>query len=71
MLRMLYERLDRNWNQDQVARESGLSQQMVSAIERGRINPNDTELAALSRAFGLSPSELLEDVAVRMERVAK
>lgn len=69
-LRLRFERQRRNWTQatlGQLAGRSGLrralTQNEVSAIELGRLNPRPDELAALARALGVSvPSTLLHPV---------
>ena len=59
MLRCYFERLRRDWSQQDAARASGLAQTTISAIERGRVVPTDDELKALARAFGIAPPHVL------------
>lgn len=54
-------RLARNWTLDDVAAISGMSRSYVSEIENGRKNINGKRMEAFARAFGCSPSELIDD----------
>lgn len=45
--------------QEQVAERSGLSQQYLSGLERGRRNPTIITLYELARALGVSHVELV------------
>jgi transcriptional regulator with XRE-family HTH domain len=58
-LRLRLERHLRCWTQKDVARASGIPQQIISAIESGRLNPTPDELDRLAHAFRVSPAELL------------
>lgn len=55
-------RIHLNLSQRDVARASkgALHQNTVSAIESGRVNPNDKERAALSDILGIPADRLLE-----------
>lgn len=46
-------REDRNWNQGDLARETGFEQSHVSRIERGEGPPTERFCIALARVFGL------------------
>jgi transcriptional regulator with XRE-family HTH domain len=65
-LRLKYERQRRGWSQTTVGDAArryglrkGLSQADMSAIETGRVNPTDEELAALARVFHIGPPSVL------------
>ncbi len=46
--------------QEQLAEASGLSQQYISGLERGRRNPTVVTLWELSQPLGVSPADLLK-----------
>ena len=52
-------RLAKNLTQEQFAELSGLSQQYVSDLERGRRNPTVVTLFELATALGTKPEVLL------------
>lgn len=58
-LRAKYERQRRGLTQAEVAAKACLAQTLISAIETGRVNPSPDELAALGRAFGITPASVL------------
>ena len=49
----------RGMTQEQLAEQSGFSQQYISDLERGRRNPTVVSLYELAQALGSSPVELL------------
>ncbi len=52
-------RLAQNLTQERFAELSGLSQQYVSDLERGRRNPTVVTLFELATALGVRPADLL------------
>lgn len=56
------ERTARRMTQEYVAEQIGVSRQAVSKWEQGTSEPNASNLLALSRLYGLSLDELLENV---------
>ena len=54
-------RLAKNLTQEQFAELSGLSQQYLSGLERGRRNPTVVTLFELASALGTKPAELLSE----------
>ncbi|GGG86360.1 helix-turn-helix domain-containing protein [Edaphobacter dinghuensis] len=50
----------RNWNQDDLAVESGLGRTYISNFENGLKNPNLNTLAILAATFKMTVSELLD-----------
>jgi transcriptional regulator with XRE-family HTH domain len=52
-------RLARGMTQEQLAEESGFSQQYISDLERGRRNPTVVSLYELAQALKSTPVELL------------
>ncbi|MGN6189530.1 MAG: helix-turn-helix domain-containing protein, partial [Conexibacter sp.] len=53
------ERRARDMSQKELAEKAGLSFRHVGEIERGRRFPRLSTIAALERALGLSPGELM------------
>jgi transcriptional regulator with XRE-family HTH domain len=49
----------RGMTQEQLAEESGFSQQYISDLERGRRNPTIVTLHDLAQALGSTPIELI------------
>jgi transcriptional regulator with XRE-family HTH domain len=50
---------ERQWTQEQLAREAGITITCLSNIERGATrDPNTVTITGLAAAFGLQPSEL-------------
>ena len=67
MAKLLRERRERlGWSMSEVAQRAGLSQQMVSYVERGMRNPTLDTLLRLSDALELSLPTLLQK-ALRVE----
>ena len=57
-LRML--RAERQWTQEYVAFEGGLTQTYLSELERGTRNPSIGVLEKLATVFGVPPARLLD-----------
>jgi transcriptional regulator with XRE-family HTH domain len=57
-VRVRDKRLELGWTQAQLAEQSSVSQQLVSAIERGLQGGRDDTRRALARALGVRPNEL-------------
>lgn len=49
----------RGWTQEELAERSGLSQQYLSGLERGRRNPTIVTIYELAQALKVSHLELL------------
>ena len=49
----------RGWTQEELAERSGLSQQYLSGLERGRRNPTIVTIYELAQALNVSHLELL------------
>jgi transcriptional regulator with XRE-family HTH domain len=49
----------RGWTQEELAERSGLSQQYLSDLERGKRNPTIVTIYELAQAFGASHLELV------------
>jgi transcriptional regulator with XRE-family HTH domain len=64
VLRLKFERTNRQISQSRLALVAGLHQPVVSQIESGRLAPTREQLQKLAAVFGVRPSELLKDVAV-------
>jgi len=52
-------RREKRLTQEQVAERSGISQQYISGLERGRRNPTIVTLYLLAQAVGVSHTELV------------
>lgn len=52
-------RKERGWTQEELAERSGLSQQYISGLERGRRNPTILTLFELAQALGVNPADLI------------
>ena len=71
-LRAKFERHRLRLSQQTVGQRADLPQTLVSAIENGRVNPTDDELAALAKALGVSdPTQLLQPVQLQDEEAAR
>ena len=65
-LRLKFERIRRHLSQDQLGRKTGIRQSDISAMERGRLNPTEDELARLANALLINPpSVLLKEIPIR------
>ena len=53
-------RKERGWTQEELAERSGLSQQYLSGLERGKRNPTIVTIYELSLALGVSHVELVK-----------
>lgn len=56
-------RIERGWSQEQAAEYTGVSQQYISGLERGRRNPTVLTLHELTAPFGMLPRDLLDPIA--------
>jgi len=52
-------RKDKGWTQEELAERSGLSQQYLSALERGKRNPTILTIYEIAVALGVSHVELV------------
>ena len=52
-------RRERNWTQEYLAERSGLSQQYLSDLERGKRNPTIVTIHEIAQALGVSHVELV------------
>ena len=52
-------RTEKEWSQEELADRAGLHRTYVSGVERGVRNPTITIVAALAKALGVPPAELL------------
>lgn len=50
----------KGWSQTKLAKESGLSQSFIHAIEAGKKSPTMRSLWKLSKALGVPISEIIE-----------
>lgn len=57
--------LQKEWNQSDLARKSGLGRDAISMYVRGRSFPEPKNLAKLARAFGMTAAELLPNAEIR------
>ena len=62
MLRLRLERLRRGWNQTALAFHAEMSAPEVSRIETARMRPYPSQMEKLSRALGLDPEVLLQEM---------
>jgi transcriptional regulator with XRE-family HTH domain len=53
-------RRERGWTQEQLAERSGLSQQYLSGLERGKRNPTIVTIYEIAVALGVSHLELVK-----------
>ena len=53
-------RLEKDWTQETLAKESGLSHNTISNYERGSRSPRLTELEKIATALECSAKDLLE-----------
>jgi transcriptional regulator with XRE-family HTH domain len=59
VIRLKFERVNRRISQETLALATKLPQPIISLIEIGTWNPTPDQLAALGRALGIAPPELL------------
>lgn len=55
-------RNDKNWTQERLEAESGVSQGYISALERGTKQPTIPIVKKLAAALGVTVAELLGDI---------
>lgn len=64
MLRLKFERQNKQVSQVSVALAARIPQPTLSLIELGRLSPTAKQLARLASVFGVDPDDLLKDIAV-------
>jgi transcriptional regulator with XRE-family HTH domain len=64
VLRLKFERQNKQLPQMRIARLARIAQPVISQIERGRLVPTPAQLARLADVFGVKPEDLLKDVVV-------
>lgn len=55
-------RQSKGWSQNRLAKESGVSQSFIHALEAGEKSPTTRTLAKLAKALSVSISELLGEL---------
>ena len=55
-------RKDKNFTQEELAEQLGVTCQAVSKWENGTSDPSTSNLLALAKLFGISVEELLKDI---------
>lgn len=55
-------RIQRELSQKALSKLTGIPNNAICNIERGRTNPNDRELKALARTLGCKPERLMDHV---------
>lgn len=65
MLRIKFERLNRQLSQTCVATVANIVQPVISQIETGRLIPTPEQLDRLAVVFGINGENLLKDVVVK------
>jgi transcriptional regulator with XRE-family HTH domain len=63
--RLILERARRDWSQEDLAREAGISPATVAKVEKGRGGTRARTLFKIASAFGLDATELYELVRER------
>ena len=58
--RLRRRRLEKGWSLSDLARQSGLSRQTLSFLERGVREPRPSNIRALADALGCDPRDLME-----------
>ncbi len=58
--RLIVERARRDWSQEDLAREAGISPATVAKVEKGRGGTRARTLFKIATAFGLDATELYE-----------
>ena len=53
-------RRDKNWSQEDLAKETSFHRTYIGMVERGERNPSMININAFAEAFGISISELLK-----------
>ena len=64
-------RQQRGWSQVRLAMEAHVSQQAISFIERERNEPSAEMIRALAKAFGVSSSEIIDNVSDNSQNTSK
>jgi transcriptional regulator with XRE-family HTH domain len=70
LLRLHYERIKRRWTQAELGRRARIQQTIISAIERGRVNPTEDELLHLANALSITPPSVLMQPTVLPDEAA-
>jgi transcriptional regulator with XRE-family HTH domain len=65
--RLILERARRDWSQEDLAREAGISPATVAKVEKGRGGTRARTLYKIAAAFGMDATELYELVRERGE----
>jgi transcriptional regulator with XRE-family HTH domain len=60
LTRLKRRRLEKGWSLTDLARESGLSRQTLSFLERGEREPRPANIARLAEVLGCTPAQLME-----------
>ncbi|HLH70996.1 MAG TPA: helix-turn-helix transcriptional regulator [Candidatus Dormibacteraeota bacterium] len=63
-----FERIRRRWRQADLAERSGLQRTRLSDIEAGRVDVPLSTIERLAAAFGITPSELLQQAQQEQRR---
>lgn len=64
---IFFRREDREWSQERLAAEAGLTQAQVATLEAGQGNPTLRTLVKLASAFGCPLRKLFEPLDERLE----
>ena len=54
-------RAELGWSQEEVGERSGLTRNYIGMIERGETSPTLDAVEAISEAFGVKPSVMLDE----------
>lgn len=60
-------RAERNWSQEDLAREAGVSRQTINAVETGKYSPSLALAFKISRLFGQAIEQIFEPERVDLE----
>ncbi len=71
MLRLQFERIERNFSQTELCNLTEIRNGTISAFERGRMNPTAAELDLLADILEVSPPEALVEPVMIAETVKK
>lgn len=64
-------RKELNWTQEDLGRRAGISSQLISKYERGKVQPGRTNLRKLAYALTLTVAELwVEDDTISLPKLA-
>ena len=61
-------RREKGWTQEELAERSGLSQQYLSDLERGKRNPTIVTIHEIAQALGVSHVDLVIPPSTRISR---